>query len=225
MKRTTAARVAKKTAAAARRRVPIAWAGPTAFKVPVPKDESERMADLHGYKILDTPPEENFDNITALAAHICGAPIALVSLVDSDRQWFKSKVGLSVSETSRDTAFCAYAILERDLLMVRDAAADARFAANPLVTASPKIRFYAGAPLVTPDNHAIGTLCVLDRVPRVLTPDQVEALRALSRQVMTQLELRRQIIELRAALRAARGVEKTLRQKARLTEAARSAKG
>ena len=191
-------------------RVKVDWSGSTQFKVPIPKDEKERLADLYQYQVLDTPGEEDFDNITTLASHICNTPIALVTLVDSKRQWFKSKVGVTISETSRDVALCVHAIMQTDLLIVRDASTDKRFARNPLVTSNPKIRFYAGAPLVSPDNHALGTLCVIDRVPRVLTRDQTQALRALSRQVMMQLETRRKIIELKQRLLERRRMEKNL---------------
>ena len=192
--------------------VAIDWKNSPPFKVPIPKNEKQRLADLQSYKILDTPPEENFDHITALAAHICGTPIALITLIDSDRQWFKSKVGLTVSETSRDVAFCAHAIMQHGLFVVADAAHDRRFATNPLVTAKPKIRFYAGAPLVNLEQHALGTLCVLDRVPRVLSPDQTKALRALSQQAMAQMELRRTVIELKQNLLERRLTEKNLRK-------------
>ncbi len=165
--------------------------GAVQFRVPVPRREKQRLAALDRYRILDTPPEEIFDDITMLASYICGTPIALITLVDPHRQWFKSKVGLTMKETRRDIAFCAHAIMKRTLFVVPDAATDKRFAWNPLVTADPKIRFYAGAPLVTADNHALGTLCVLDRVPRTLTAAQKEAMQALSRQVMALLELRR----------------------------------
>jgi GAF domain-containing protein len=181
--------------------VPIDWANEAPFPVPIPKDEPERVAELHNYEILDTLPEDIFDNITILASHICETPIAMVTLVDSDRQWFKSKVGISAAETSRDIAFCAHAIMEDDLFVVPDAAADKRFARNPLVLSHPKIRFYAGAPLITPHQHALGTLCVIDRVPRQLTKDQLEALRALSRAVMAQLETRREIKHLQRRLK------------------------
>ncbi len=194
--------------------VPVNWTVPTEFKVPVPKDEKERVADLYRYEVLDTLPEEEFDALTALAAHICGAPIALISLVDSNRQWFKSKIGVSLSETSRDVSFCAYAIMQPDLLIVPDATKDKRFAQNPLVISDPKIRFYAGAPLISPEHHALGTLCVLDRVPRVLTREQTDALRALGRQVMAHLVMRRKLVELRTSLLEERRVEKNL-QKAR----------
>jgi diguanylate cyclase (GGDEF)-like protein/PAS domain S-box-containing protein len=161
-------------------------------KAPLPRDEADRLAALRRYEILDTLPEQVFDDLALLAAHVCGAPIALVTLVDEDRQWFKSKIGLTAAETSRDVAFCAHAIHGPEPFIVRDALEDERFADNPLVTADPNIRFYAGSPLITSEGHALGTLCVIDRAPRELEAEQVEALRALSRQVMTQIEVRRQ---------------------------------
>jgi GAF domain-containing protein len=168
----------------------------------LPATEKRRLKVLWQYDVLDTVPEEVFDDLTELAARICEAPIALISLVDEDRQWFKSKVGISVNETSRDLSFCAHAIRQEGLFIVPDATLDARFANNPLVTEDPKIRFYAGAPLVTPDGYALGTLCVIDKVPRELRHEQRQALRVLSRHVMTQLELRRNSHRLAEASKA-----------------------
>lgn len=158
---------------------------------PVIECEAERLEALYQYQILDTAPESAFDDLTQLAAHICNAPIALISLVDRNRQWFKSKVGLTVSETHRDLAFCAHAILKSDPFIVENATLDQRFFTNPLVTGEPHIRFYAGFPLVTPTGYRIGTLCVIDRFPRQFSPEQIKMLRILSRQIVNQLELRR----------------------------------
>ena len=162
------------------------------MKAVLPSNEAQRLAILRNYNVLDSMPEQAFDDLVLLAAQICQTPIALISLIDEDRQWFKSRVGLNATETSRDAAFCAHAILNADAVMeVRDAQLDPRFADNPLVTADPHIRFYAGAPLVTADGLALGTLCAIDRVPRELNAEQKTALQALSRTVMAQLELRR----------------------------------
>jgi two-component system, cell cycle sensor histidine kinase and response regulator CckA len=166
---------------------------------PLKKNETRRLKVLWQYDVLDTVPEEVFDDLTELAARICEAPIALISLIDEDRQWFKAKIGVTVNETSRDISFCSHAIKQEDLFIIPDATQDARFANNPLVTSDPKIRFYAGAPLITPDGYALGSLCVIDKVPRELRPEQKQALRVLARHVMTQLELRRHSKELHEA--------------------------
>ena len=159
-------------------------------------DEAGRLEALEQYAVLDTVPEQALDDLAILAAHICEVPISLISLVDKERQWFKARVGLETPETPREFSFCAHALRQTDLLIVPDATQDARFAENPLVTGEPGIRFYAGAPLATPEGAVLGTLCVIDRVPRTLTPKQQEMLAMLSRQVMAQLELRRQAREL-----------------------------
>jgi len=185
---------------AAGRRIPVGFASPTKFAVPIPRNEPERLATLRRLEVLDTPEEHIFNEITELAAIICGTPIAIISLVDAERQWFKAKVGLKARETPRDVAFCAHAIMQTDLFVVPDATRDPRFARNPLVTAEPEIRFYAGAPLVTADQHVVGTLCVIDRVARQLKPAQKDALRKLGRQVVALLEMRRQMRELKAQL-------------------------
>jgi two-component system cell cycle sensor histidine kinase/response regulator CckA len=166
------------------------------MKAPLPNNEAARLETLYQYEILDTKTESGFDEIVRLAAYICGTPIALISLVDTDRQWFKSKLGIEATETPREEAFCSYTILETDILIVNDTLADERFSTSPLVTSEPHIRFYAGVPLITPAGHALGALCAIDRIPRELSPLQVSALQALGHQVMTQLELRHQVTTL-----------------------------
>lgn len=174
------------------------------FPAPIPTDEAERLRALNAYAVLDTLPERVFDDLAFIASHICGTPIALISLIDKDRQWFKARTGLDAGQTPRDYAFCAHAILEpHQLFQVPDASRDERFNTNPLVTSDPSIRFYAGVPLVTPDGYSIGTLCAIDRKPRELDPEQQRAMFALSREVMSQLELRRTIAALEKALAAA----------------------
>ncbi len=157
---------------------------------PDTSDEIERIAELRRYDLLDTPSETEFDDITKLAAYICQTPIAIITLVDSDRQWFKSKIGLDAEQTSRSVSFCGHAIHQREVFEITNAIEDERFHDNPLVIGDPNIRFYAGAPLVTFDDHALGTLCVIDNAPRHLTEDQRDALTRLSRQVIRQCELR-----------------------------------
>lgn len=162
--------------------------------------EAERLVALRRYRILDTEPERAFDDLALLASQICGTPIALITLVDEHRQWFKARVGMTATETSRAVSFCTHAIQHPGLFVIPDARQDVRFAANPQVTGDPYIRFYAGAPLITPEGQALGTLCVVDRTPRTLTPEQVQALEALRRQAEAQLELRRNLLELEQAL-------------------------
>jgi PAS domain S-box-containing protein len=187
--------------------------------VPVLENESARLAALARYRILDSNPEPEFDDLTRLAAAICGAPIALVSLVDRDRQWFKARYGLDTLETPRNLAFCAYAIAQEEPLVVPDARVDPRFADNALVVEEPRIRFYAGAPLVTARGHALGTLCVIDREPRQLTAEQLDALKILARQVMGQMELRLNAQMLREQVLRLRENEELFERKvARLTD-------
>ncbi len=161
------------------------------MKAPEPTNETERLAALKAYQVLDTDSEKIYDDLTAIAAHICSVPMAMISLVDHSRQWFKARVGVKLAETPREVAFCAHAILQTDPLVVKDATLDPRFSDSALVQREPYIRFYAGFPLVTPDGFALGTLCAIDRRPRELSPEQTDAMMALARQVMALLEFRR----------------------------------
>ena len=153
-------------------------------------DEKLRLNALYKYDVLDTLDEAVFDDITKIASFICGTPIALISLVDENRQWIKAKIGMDIKETSRDVAFCAHTILQKEVLEIQDTRLDSRFSKNPLVTAESGVRFYAGTPLITPDGFAIGTVCVVDTQVKKLTPIQIELLAALGRQVVSLLELR-----------------------------------
>src|SRR6516164_2164794 len=183
-----------------------------AMPYPVPENEADRLQTLRAYKILDTKPEERFDELTRLAALICGVPISLISLIDTDRQWFKSRFGLDVEETPRAQAFCTHAIMQRDMFVVPDATKDERFAQNPLVTGDLHIRFYAGAPLAARDGHVLGTLFVIDHEPHTLTQAQKEALKIVGRLVIANFELRRDLQELRDALAARDAAEGSLGQ-------------
>ena len=183
------------------------------MSAPLPPNEAARLKALRSYEILDTPAEEAFDDLTLLASQICQTPIAMVSLVDEKRQWFKSKIGIEAKETPRDIAFCAYTILDVNrVLEVPDAGADPRFAHSALVTTDAHIRFYAGAPLVSSDGHALGALCVMDRKPQTLTKEQSAALRALSRHVVAQLELRKKSRELSEEIAERECAQTLLRQ-------------
>ncbi|WP_376096049.1 GAF domain-containing protein [Roseomonas sp. CCTCC AB2023176] len=176
-----------------------------------PWDESARLRALLRYGILDTPREADFDDIAAMAAEICGTPIAVVNLVATDRQWFKAEVGIGVDSTPLDSSFCAKAILTPGITEVPDAREDPRFARNPLVTPANGIRFYAGALLETPEGLPIGTVCVLDTRTRRLTDFQRRTLSRLARQVMIQLELRRTLRDRAAEAQALRDAEERLR--------------
>jgi signal transduction histidine kinase len=161
------------------------------MQAPLPTNETDRLAALYSLGVLDSAPDTDFDDIVALASSVCGVPLSLVSLIDADRQWFLARVGTGLTDTSRELSFCAHAILGKDLLVVPDTREDFRFAGNPAVDTPDGIRFYAGAPLITTDGFALGALCVADKEPRRLDAEQLQALRALARQVTSQLELRR----------------------------------
>jgi len=176
---------------------PSHTSGNALIQAPIPPNEPERLRELADYQIIDTLPEQFYDDIVRLAAYICQTPIALVNLIDHNRQWSKAQLGFAAGDVDRNLAMCAFAINHPDEVMViPDATSDPRFATNPFVAGDPHIRFYAGAPLVTPSGLALGTVCVIDRQPRQLSAEQLEMLRALSRQVIVQFELRRNILRL-----------------------------
>lgn len=189
----------------------------------VPSDEARRVDALRRYDILDTPPEEEFDRVTRLAARWLDVPIALITFLDSDRQWFKSCIGVDERETSREVAFCAHNIHDESILVVEDATTDPRFADNPLVTGEPGIRFYAGAPLVTPEGHILGSLCVIDTSPRTADSMALGVLQDLSRIVVNELELRAANMTLRERNEQVRSMSQELKRaqetgRARLSE-------
>lgn len=170
---------------------------------PIPPNEEDRLRELESYHILDTLPEQVYEDIVRLAAYICQTPMALVNLIDRDRQWSKARLGFADNEVDRKLAFCSYTINNPDdVLVVHDATCDPRFANNPFVRGDPYIRFYAGAPLVTPNGYALGTVCVVDLQPHQLSPEQIEMLRVLSRHVVQHLELRRDLLQLEQRLLA-----------------------
>lgn len=167
---------------------------------PIPTTEKQRLAALQRYRILDTAPEEEFDDLVRLASQLCGVPMALITLVDEKRQWFKAKVGIDRPETPREHAFCAHTILGKDVMIVQDARSDERFSSNPLVTGEPHIQFYAGAPLRNREGHALGSLCIIDQKVRELATQEVAALEALARVAMRLIEQRQSSAELAEAL-------------------------
>ncbi len=161
------------------------------MNAPIPKNETKRLEALRNYHILDSAPEREFDDFVKLASHICCVPMATLTFVDGDRQWFKARIGIENSESPREDSFCAHTILAGNLLLVEDATTDPRFADSPLVTGEPYVRFYAGAPLMDAEGHGLGTICVLDRAPRTLNDEEKKTLEALARLVVSQMELRR----------------------------------
>jgi len=175
---------------------------------PIRVSETERLRALRSHKILDTKPEQRFDELTRLAALICGVPISLISLIDKDRQWFKSRFGLDLQETPWAQAFCTHAIMQPEMFVVPDASQDERFAENPLVTGDLHIRFYAGAPLAARDGRLLGALCVSDRKPHTLTLAQTEALKIVSQLVIANIELTSNLEELKDALAAPDAAER-----------------
>ena len=161
----------------------------------IPENETERLQALHRYLILDTPPAPVFDELTKIAAIVCKAPVATITFIDKDREWYKSKIGITDEQASRDISLCAHTILGKELLIVPDTLKDDRFFDNPFVLDKPPLRFYAAVPLITPDGYALGTLCVIDHIPRKLTVNQINVLKILAHQVMLQLEYHSSILK------------------------------
>jgi signal transduction histidine kinase len=191
------------------------------LKAPIPSNEEERLKELLQYNILDTEPDPAYDELSDLASMICQTPIALVSLLDRERQWFKSRKGVTDSELPRETSFCGHAIHEKDIFIIRDSRKDFRFHNNPLVE-SGMVTFYAGVPLITPQGYALGTLCIIDQKPRDLTPDQIMTLKTLARQVSRNLELHRSLADLNDKYSEIKDLSRIVtRQKAELIEAAK----
>jgi len=179
---------------------------------PMPDNETERLNTLRSYDILDTEPEDRFDDLALLATKICGTPGAVISLVDGHRQWFKSRIGITATHTSREEAICAHAIMSADLFVVTDVTQDTRFARHSHVLGEQHVRFYAGAPLEAPNGHRLGALCVIDHVPRQLSHEQLESLRVLARQVMSQMTLGKYLRDLRTALHEKESIELDLKK-------------
>lgn len=169
-------------------------------KAPIPSNESERQSNLDSYNLVDTAPEIDFDNITELASQICETPIALISIIDNDRQWFKSKVGLEANQTGRDVSFCGHAIHSDELFEIKNSKEDDRFKGNPLVTDAPEVIFYAGQPIISSEGYRLGTLCVIDNKPNELTEKQKRTMHILSQHVRSLLDLRKKNLELQKAL-------------------------
>lgn len=163
----------------------------------LPFNENDRLQDLYSYDIIDTASESDFDDLVELASQICECPVSLITLIDKNHQWFKAKKGIEGRSTSRDAAFCSHAILQDDVMVVENALEDERFFDNPFVINDPNIRFYAGAPIVSPGGQKLGTICILDNQPRTLTPEQVRALKLLSNQVTKLLEIKSKNIQIR----------------------------
>jgi PAS domain S-box-containing protein len=188
------------------------------FSDPIPENDAERVATLRSYGILDTPPEQGYEDVTSFANYICATPYSTVTFVDGERQWFKSESGFGRSETGRSGGFCACAILQSETLIVEDTLLDSRFSDHPFVLGSPKIRFYAGAPIVAPNGHVLGTVCVFDDKPRQLSSVQIAALESLARQVQGLLEQRKAISGLELALASSKGTEQRLAEAAAIVE-------